>query len=84
MKLTNELNQTIEEILNSLSIKNNIEDNFIMVDRTSMVINAGLYDENQCYNFILELIKLNFDNSIYHISWSGKSDDWYGLDIYKI
>jgi hypothetical protein len=82
MKLTNEINSKIEDILNGLNIQFTIEDNFIMVDRTSMVQNAGLNDENACYNFILELIKINFDEKIYFISWSGKSDDWYGIDVY--
>lgn len=84
MKITTELNKSIIEYLNGIGILCGVSINTITINRTSMCnydLCHGL-DEGDCYKMILELIKEHFSDTKYWITYSGKTDDDYFLDVY--
>ncbi|NJO62661.1 MAG: hypothetical protein HC836_31855 [Richelia sp. RM2_1_2] len=82
---TAKYNQQILDFLHSLGIDAEIDNDMVLVDRTSMVIyvsrNVRNLDEVDSYEYVLELIREHLPNNLL-ITWAGKTDDWHGISVY--
>lgn len=79
---TSSYNRQIADFLNREGIKFDEINDTIYVDRTSMVIYAKGFEENDAHTYVLELIKERLPENLY-ITWAGRSDEWLGIDVYE-
>ncbi len=83
---TSKYNQQIVDFLTKEGIQASNTEFGVTVDRTSMVIYSSRQikniDENDCYTYVLELIREQLPNNL-KVFWAGRNDDWMSLDVYE-
>lgn len=75
-------NVLIAKFLNKEGIEFQEYSNTIYIDRTSMVRYAKGFNENEAYDYVLELIREQLPDTLY-VSWAGRTDDWLGISVYE-
>lgn len=85
MIITTDLNYSIVEFLLSKGIQTKITIDTITINRTSMCNFSECKNlwEGDCYDYVLKMIRDKFSTSELYITWAGKTDDDYFLNIYK-
>jgi len=70
------------EYLTMTGFKHSLSEKLILIDRDSIVNNPFIdkknFDEENCYNALLEQLKYELNERFYY---TGKSDDWLMLDV---
>jgi len=70
------------QFLTDLGIKANMLMGHLVVDRTSMVNFSPRLGEQAAYDAVLRGVQAEFPR--YRVYWSGRTDDWMGLDLHPV
>lgn len=90
MHETSEYNEKIKNMLTTFGIKYSSqmidEKEMIMVDRTSMLNicapDSGASSEDEAYTAVRELI-CDVCGTTAYVTWSGRTDEWLGVAVFK-
>jgi hypothetical protein len=73
----------ISKMLTRWGIKHErVEAAVMTVDRTS-IVRAIDYNEEACYQFVLELIREAVNDNTCYVAWSGRSDDHLTVEVLR-